>query len=212
MTASRANETVVTAPLDERVLVSFGFPVAGALAGWLLKLVSGWVADLRWAPFQGPFKLVASIDEPYATIGSLAVGVLAGAALAVVAVRERLTVTVTDEAAVLARGNGTTVRVERSTVDAVFLDGKKLVLLGFSGEELARETCELPPAPLADAFSQRGYPWRADGDPYRDEFRLWVTGMPGLPEGANALLQARANAWQRATRPTWRSCARSCCG
>ncbi|MFI8832567.1 hypothetical protein ACIGPN_16200 [Streptomyces afghaniensis] len=31
-------------------------------------------------------------------------------------------------------------------------------------------------------------------DPYRAEFRRWVPGTPGLPEGADALLRARAQA------------------
>jgi hypothetical protein len=39
-----------------------------------------------------------------------------------------------------------------------------------------------------------GFAWREDGDPYRGEFRLWVPDMPGLPDGANALLSARAKA------------------
>jgi hypothetical protein len=192
--APRDGETVVSEPASERALVWVGFPVLGAVVGWLLKLISTWVAGLAWAPFQGPFKLVASIDEPYATVGSLAVGLAAGLAVAFIAAWERLTVTVSYDAATFMRGSGVTVRVDRPAVDAVFMDGKHLVLLGSSGQELARNGCDLTAEALRTAFVKHGYPWRADGDPYREEFRLWVEDLPGLPEGANALFKARAKA------------------
>lgn len=190
----RRAETVVAVPADERVVVWVGLPLLGALAGWLLKLASHWVADLDWGPFRGPFKLIASIDEPYATIGSLVVGLAAGVALAVIAGREQLTVTVTDHAVALARGNGATVRVDRPAVAAVFMDGKNLVLLGSAGEELARETSDLKGDALRIAFVAHAFPWQVDGDPYRHEFQLWVEDMPGLPAGGNVLLKARARA------------------
>jgi hypothetical protein len=47
---------------------------------------------------------------------------------------------------------------------------------------------------LDNAFIAHGYSWRADGDPYAAEFRLWIEQTPGLPEGANALFTARAKA------------------
>jgi hypothetical protein len=122
------------------------------------------------------------------------VGLADGLAVAFIAARERLTVTVSDDAATLMRGSGATVRVNRPAVDAVFMDDKYLVLLGSSGQELARNGCDLRAEALRTAFVNHGYPWRADGDPYREEFRLWVEDLPGLTEGANALLKARAKA------------------
>jgi hypothetical protein len=184
----------VAASGGDRAVAWIGFPLLGAAAGWVLKLVAGWVAGLPWAPFQGPFKLVASIAEPYATIGSLVLGLAVGLTVAVIAERELLAVTVTDNDVTLVRGTDVTVAFERSTVDAAFMDGKKLILLGSSGEELAREGSDLPAGALAKAFQAHVYPWRADGDPYQDNFRLWVHDMPGLPPGANALLAARAKA------------------
>jgi hypothetical protein len=112
------------------------------------------------------------------------------------AVQERLTVTVTDDTVTLVRG-GTTRSYGRPDVDAAFVDGKDLVLLARSGLELARERSDLRPERLAAALTRHGYRWRADGDPYREEFRLWVPDTPGLPSAANALLAARARALEK---------------
>jgi hypothetical protein len=186
-------QTVVTEPRWQRFLVWVGFPLLGLAAGWLLKSVAGWVASLPWVPFQGPFELVASAPEPHASIGALVVGGLAGLVLAILAALDRLTVTVADDQLTLTRG-GVTRTVERPLVEAVFLDGKRLVLLGRATEELAREPSDLEADRLGDAFLAHRYPWRADGDPYRDQYQRWVDGVPGLPASADALLRARARA------------------
>ena len=185
--------TVVAEPAAVRLFVWTVFPLLGALLGWLVDSVADWVATRVWAPFQGPFKLLASVSEPQAMIGSVTVGAAAGLALAGVAAWERLTVTVSGERVGL-RSRGATREIDRAAVGAVFLDGKRLVLLGPASDELASEPAgDLPAGPLRDAFVGRGYPWR-DGDPYAGEFRRWVDGDPELPAGINALLRARARA------------------
>ena len=188
--------TVVSVETTERIAVAVGFPVVGALAAWGLKLIAGWVAGLAWAPLRGPFKLVASIDEPWATVGALAAGIVAGVVLVLIAVHERLAVTVTDAALTLTR-DARTVQAAHSDVDGVFMDGKDLVVLGRTGLELARERTDLRPERLAAAVRAHGHRWYADGDPHRDQFRLWVPDMPGLPRAANALLTARARAKEK---------------
>jgi hypothetical protein len=195
--AARADETVVSAPTFDRAVVWLGLPALGALAGWLLKLVASWVADLPRVPFRPVFTFIASIDEPYATVGALVLGAALGVVVAVIAEREALTVTVSGWRARLARGDGTATEVSRSDVDSVFMDGKNLVLLHASGGELARESTDLRPDALREAFTRHGYRWLADGDPHADDFRLWVDDMPGLPEGADALLKARARALEK---------------
>jgi hypothetical protein len=187
------NETVVSYPAWAWGLVWAGFPLVGAGAGWLLKSIAGWVAELPWAPLQGLFEAVDSLDEPLATVGALAIGGLAGLVFAFLAASESLTVTVSSGQAVLARA-GQSRAVPRAAVHVVFLDGKHLVLLGQSGEELAREPSDLDTDQVREAFRQYGYPWREGGDPYRDEYRRWVPETPDLPSGADALLKARAKA------------------
>lgn len=187
-------KTVVTVPAGERALIAVGFPLLGMAAGWLLKAAAGWVAGLAWAPFQGPFKLVAQIPEPYATGGALAIGLVVGVLLVLTAIGERLTVTVADAEAELQRPDAELRRVTRAQVAAVFLDGRQLVLQDAAGGEHAREGSDLAAAALEAAFTAHGWPWRAGGDPFGAAFRLWAPDMPGLPEGANALLAARAKA------------------
>jgi hypothetical protein len=193
--ASSPDATVVAPTIGERALVWIGFPLVGAGAGWLLESVAGWVASLPWAPFQGPFTLVASIaDRPLATVGALAAGGAAGLVVALLAEDDYVTVTVDDDQVTIAQGASRR-NVQRASIDAVFLDGKQLVLLGHATEELARQGGDLPDAKrLEDAFLAHGYPWRADGDPHRDEYRRWVEDHPDLSTGAHAVLKARARA------------------
>ena len=195
--SARHSETVVSEPVWARALTWTVLPLVGAGAGWLLKSVAGWVASLPWAPLQGPFvlvdRLVASFGEPQATIGALALGAVAGLVLSFIAAEERLTVTVSHDRATTTRGESSR-EIGRASVGAVFLDGKHLVLLGRTGEELAREASDLDADRLQAAFLTHGYPWLSGGDPYGNEYRLWVEDTPDLPAGADALLKARARA------------------
>lgn len=174
-----------------------GFPLLGAGAGWLLKSLASWVASLPWAPLQGPFeladRLIASFGEPQSTIGALAIGAVAGLVLAFNAEQESLTVVVSHDLVTMKRGESAR-RIERTSVSAVFLDGKQLVVLGHETEELAREASDLEAERLQAAFLAHGFPWLAGGDPYKDEYRLWVEDTPDLPAGADPLLKARARA------------------
>jgi hypothetical protein len=169
--------------------------VAGAVGGELVRLLAGWLVTLRWAPFKGPAELLDSMPEPWVSIGAVTVGALLGLFAALVLLHESLSVRVSDRRVVL------TIRDEseefaRDKIRLVFPDGKQLVLLGHHSEELAREDCGLDKRRLADAFTEHGYAW-ADADPYSAEFRRWVPGTPGLPEGANALFKAREKALKK---------------
>jgi hypothetical protein len=189
--------TVVAPPPAERALVWVGFPLIGAAAGWLLKSLAEWATSLPWVPFKGPLELVASVPDPQATIGSLALGVAGGLVVAVLAEQDYVRVTVEDDQLTVTRG-GSSRRVPRASVEAVFLDGKQLVLLGHETDEVVREGGDLPDAErLEAAFRAHGYPWVPGGDPHKDEYRRWVEDLPGLPAGADAVLKARARALDR---------------
>ena len=196
----RSSETTVTEPAWTRVLMWSVFPLIGVGIGWLLKAIAGWVVSLPWAPLQGPFRLVeelvASFGEPQATIGALSLGAVAGLVLAFIAEQERLIVSVSNGRVLVARGEFSR-EIERPSVKAIFVDGAQLVLLGFSGEELVREALDLDTDRLRAAFVGHGYTWLSGGDPYKDEYRLWVEDTPDLPPGADALLKARARALER---------------
>ncbi|MFF8482404.1 YqeB family protein [Streptomyces antibioticus] len=164
----------------------------GMGVGLLVPFLADWLVSLPWAPLKGPAELVDSVPEPARTLGTAVVGAVVGLFLGFGALHESLTVTVDDA------GVGLSVRGEkrefaREEIALAARDGKQLVLLSRTGAELARENCGLPWDRLSRAFTEHGYRW-ADEDPHREQFRRWVPGAAGLPEGANALLHARARA------------------
>jgi hypothetical protein len=184
---------VVSEPRWTPVLIWGGFPLVGAGAGWALKSVAGWVAGLEWAPFQGPFKLLASMKEPNATIVALLVGGIAGLVFATLAAAESLTVTVSGDSVEFARRWKEPREIHRTKIASAFMDGKSLVLLGTNRAELAREKSDLDGAALQAALEKHGYTW-LPADPHAGDFRRWVEDDPAVPGTANALLKARAKA------------------
>ncbi|WP_207309603.1 YqeB family protein [Streptomyces kasugaensis] len=193
--------TVIRHTWSDRILVAIGFPALGALAGWLLKLLVNWAASWPWKPWEGPMKLINNAPEPAVTIGSLVVGTLAGVVIVFLAEHEYVTVTIEDDQVTLARGDSRQT-VPRSAIRAAFVDGKRLVMLGGQGQELAVESknegADLPSAKsIAAGFQAHGYPWLPNGDPYKNEYRRWVEDMPGLPSGSNAIFKARATALEK---------------
>jgi hypothetical protein len=191
-------ETIVADPRWVRTLVWILFPPLGAACGWLFDLLVGWVASWPGGPFHGAFELVDKAPEPYATIGMVIVGAVAGLWLAFEAEKDWLTVTVSADQVTLAR-RGSAQEIARTSVSAVFRDGKRLVLLGPDTEELAREQCDLNADQLRDAFVAHGFPWR-DGDPYAGDYRRWFEDTSDLSANANALLKARARALAKGER------------
>ncbi|MFF7789650.1 hypothetical protein [Streptomyces sp. NPDC007991] len=158
--------------------------------GALLPLLARLLLKLPWAPLEGPAELLTSIPEPALTLGTIAVGALGGLLLGLAAAHESLSVRVCDTHLALAIRDSTR-EFTREEIAVLCRDGKQLVVLAPGGMELAREQCGLPWPRLTAALAEHGYRW-AEEDPYRAEFRRWVRGTPGLPEGADALLRARA--------------------
>lgn len=188
--AGKDSEATVVA--DSALVVILVCVAGGAVLGWLVKLLARWLLTLPWAPFQGPAKLLSSFPEPGLTIGVVAAGVIAGLLLGLTAVHESLAVAVSDTQVTLSTRDEAQV-VERGEIALAFKDGKQLVLLGHHGQEAAREETDLSAKRLCRAFTRHGYGW-AETDPHDDAYRLWVPGASGLPDGANAVFAARAQA------------------
>ncbi|AYY15268.1 hypothetical protein EF847_05075 [Actinobacteria bacterium YIM 96077] len=169
-----------------------GFPIAGALIGWLLTPLASWLVTLPWAPLQGPAELLESLPQPQVTIGAIVVGIIAGAVLGAVGLHEALTIDISSGRVVLTRG-GDVQRIDGSHVAVAFLTGKHLVLLDSATRELARAKTDLKAGDLEPAFRAHGYSWAAD-DPHRDDYERWVEDLPDLPIGADALFKARQRA------------------
>ncbi|KOV82072.1 hypothetical protein [Nocardia sp. NRRL S-836] len=182
--------------VQETAAVRYGMwvlcPAIGAALVWGLKLAASWVTGLSWFPFQGVFELVTDIPDPWATIGAIVLGVIAGVVFALIWASEMLAVDVAHDRVTL-RKDDQSFEFLRGEVESAFADGKQLVLLAADGTELARETSDLSAGKLRAAFEAQGFRWR-EADPFADDFLLWVEHTPELPPDVNALLAARKKA------------------
>jgi hypothetical protein len=177
----------------DRVLVVGGFPVVGGLVGWLLPRAARWLLSLPWVPFGVPLRLVRNLGSGWELVGIVGGGVLVGLVVGLVAVHEALRVTVGLNELVVVRGE-TRRTVARRDVDAVFVDGKVLVVLDRESRQVVRDRLENAGSPRVErAFRAHGYPW-VERDPFAELFRRWVPGLPDLPAAVNAVLVARGKA------------------
>ncbi|WP_199043835.1 YqeB family protein [Glycomyces salinus] len=190
------NQTVVSEPkwLGGALLV--GFPLLGAGLGWGLNLIAELITGLRWFPLQGLFEQFTELSGTVRLIVALAVGAAAGLVLALIGVHEMLTVTVDRRRLRLERGDYDRT-VEAADVASVFVEDKRLVVLGRRRQELARVQFDLKRENLVEALRRHGYAWRPGGDPYEDDYRRWVPEAEGLPKGAEPLLKARQRALEK---------------
>lgn len=173
-----------------------GLPLAGAALGWGLTFIAEWIVGLRWFPLQGLFELFTDLSKTLQLVVALAVGLLLGLLLAFFALHEMLKVAVGRDRIGLKRGDYDR-EVERAEVSGVFVQDKRIVVLGHRRQELANIEFDLERDELAAALRKHGYPWLAGGDPYAAEFKRWVPGADGLPQGANAVLKARQQALEK---------------
>ena len=184
--------TTVPTPAWARALTWAGLPALGAALLLGVDRLADVLIRLQWAPLRGPARLVHAIDEPWATWGALGLGAVAGLVLAGMADAESLTVRLSRTEVVLIRP-GHRRSVPRTDVAVAFRDGDRLVLLGRTGRELAREPSHLPASRLAPAFAAHGIGW-SDGDPYEPAYRRWIPDSPDVPADANAVFAARQQA------------------
>ncbi|MEV0717678.1 hypothetical protein [Asanoa sp. NPDC050611] len=197
MSASESSfdETVVDDP-GARVLYWLLFPVLGVGLGWVVQWAAGWVAGLPVAPLKGVFRAIDEAPDPQAALAAMGVGLVLGVIVAVLAVADMLVIRVGAGEVELSRG-GKKRSFARGDVTGVFFDGKELVLLGRASTELAREKTDLSKTGVEAAFTAKGYPWLAGGDPHRDEFRIWTRLDDDLPGVAHGLLIDRATALEK---------------
>lgn len=195
---SSFDETVIDDP-GARVLFWVLFPLLGAGLGWVVQWASGWIAGLPWAPLQFVFEGIDDAPDPQAALVALGAGALLGLIVAVLAVADMLVVRVGVSEVTLTRGGNKAKqrRVSRGDVTGAFFDRNELVLLGRGSSEMAREKTDLSKTTIAAAFTAKGYPWLAGGDPHRDEYRIWVRSDDDLPGVAHGLLVDRATALEK---------------
>ena len=189
------DSAVVRHPWGYHVFLWTVFPLAGVLVAWILTLVPSWIDGLSWVPFQGPIDLLDQLTGRVGTSVLLVIGAVLGGVVALTAYDEVIRVDVGTDAVTITHGDDVTTAT-RSSVGGVFADGKDLVLIDPSGGEMARKTNDLAADKLKQAFLSKGYPWH-DVDPFAGQYVRWVDGVPGLPDGADAYLQARQRAIEK---------------
>lgn len=190
------DRTVVADPPWTGPALLVGLPLVGAAFGWGLTFIAEWITDLSWFPFQGLFELFTDLSEPVRLLVALGVGLLAGLVLAFFALYEMLTITVGRDRLAFKRGDFER-EIDRAEVASVFVQDKRVVVLGRRRQELVSVEFTLNQGKLAEALRRYGYAWLPDGDPYAAEFRRWVPGAEGLPPGANPVMKARQQAVEK---------------
>lgn len=191
----RAAVTELGLSYRDRLALVAGGALLGVVGGFVLPPVASWLLSLRWVPEHGVLRLLDSWRGPLAPLLLGGVGLLAGVVLVVLAVVTTLRVTLTNDWVRL-RKDDTTRTVHRDEIDAVFVDGRQLVILDRASRQLVREETEASAADVARAFTAHGYPF-VERDPYEDLYRRWVPDTPDLPGAVNALLKARETALRR---------------
>lgn len=180
--------TVVKHSFWYHAFLWIAFPLVGAGVGWLLSELPGWVEG-KPVPFGGVFEMLDDLSGPLLTIILIVLGIVAGVLVTLTAYDEVVALTITDTD-VEVKVSDKTRAFRRDQIDAVFTDGKTLVLQARDTSELVRQKADHKPARLKAAFEAHRYPW-FDADPHEADFTRWVDGVPGLGEHANAVLRAR---------------------
>lgn len=188
-------KTVVGFSKATGVFLYGGFGVVGLVLGYFLPRITAFVVQLPWVPFEGPLKLINSINGGWLNIVLAILGLIAGLVLAGIAIHETLIATITDKEVQLDK-DGHQQTIARKDVDMIFLDGKQLIILGKSGAELAREKTDESLKNIRAGFEKHDYPWSSEGDPFKDVYRRWVPDTPDISPSANAVMKAREKALQ----------------
>lgn len=166
---------------------------------WLFfHQLAKWALSLPWIPLEGPLRLVASFHGSPVKFITALLGLIAGIWFAHSIMKLLLTVHITDDSVELMKGKHVQT-INSGDIALVFIDHKRLVLLGTDGYELAREEIDEKPKIIEQAFKKHHYVWSAEGDPFKDKFRRWVPESPDLSkrscyiEGSSESTERRGN-------------------
>jgi len=192
--SSPGDELSTVAGFDkgERPFILIGFPLIGAVLGWCIRPLATWASDIDPLPFGRVIDLIAGWNVVWATAVLTAVGLLAGLALALYVLHDTVTVTIGPTTLELTRGDRSTA-FDRTEIDAVYVEAKRLIVLDRETAELANEPFDAHPEKLAAELRRNGYPW-CDADPYASAYRRWLDGSPELSDAEHFVLRTRGKA------------------
>lgn len=186
------NETVLGLTKgDKAILITFP-PILGAVLGWFVPTIAGWLVKVPFIPFEGPLEWIATLEGNWIPIIGMVVGVIAGIIFTLYAFHETLKITITDSEVKLEMKEKVET-IKQKDITAIFIEEKHLTLLGVHGAELYRELTDSKKDLVEDAFKYHGYPW-VDKDPFENSYLRWVAEHPDFPSHVNTLLSARERA------------------
>jgi hypothetical protein len=192
--------TLLTMPRTERRVMWVGLPLAGVVLSLLLPMLARWLLDVsNGLPLKPVFWFLGEIDDWWKVLTSAAVGALVGIGAAAAAAKRTVTVSVGDDDVVVVMGAGDGDRrrtVARAEVEAIFLDGRNIVVQGADSRRLISARLDASRPAIAQAFRERGYRW-LEKDPNDGEYRRWRPEGDELPAEVNAVLAARAAALRK---------------
>lgn len=153
--------TVIAPTRVDRAGTWLLLPGGGAALGAGAHAFRAFWLSQEWLPWQGPVRiadrLATRLDE-WALPAFVALGIVAGLVLAVVAALEEVTVVVADDRVRIARRPSVREHLA-DDVREVLVEGGHLVLVARNGTDLSRTRTDLPAARLAAAFRAHGYHW-----------------------------------------------------
>ncbi|MFF3103422.1 YqeB family protein [Viridibacillus arvi] len=164
-------------------------PLIGLVIGYFLPPISEWASKLEWVPFQGPFKLVASLNAGWVIFATMAFGLLAGIILTLLIYDEILNIYISEDTLVFKIGK-VEMKFLKDDISYIYIDHKDLVVIGHEGQEIFRYKKEISTKILKEELGELGYLFK-DGNPYKEQFKKWVPGLTDLSLEADALLKAR---------------------
>lgn len=186
------NETVLGLSRSDKSILIIIPPILGALLGWFMPTIAGWLVKVPLIPFKGPLEWIATLEGNWLSIIAMIVGVIAGIIFTLYVFHESLKITISDsEVKLEIKEKDET--IEKKDIFAIFMEGKYLTFLGVDGVELYREQSDEKTELVEDAFKYHGYSW-AGADPFENQYQRWIADYPDLPSHVNALLSAREHA------------------
>lgn len=132
--------------------------IIGLTIGYIIPQFAKWALSLPWIPFEGPLRLVTSFQGSPAAFITALLGMCAGIWFAHSIIAMLLSVKITDDTVELIKGKKVQT-IRSDDIALVFIDHKRLVLLGTAGYELAREEIDEKPEKVEKAFRKHNYDW-----------------------------------------------------
>ncbi|WP_257009771.1 YqeB family protein [Evansella halocellulosilytica] len=188
-------KTVLGLSKVEKLIIIILPPILGGVVGWFGQTVAYWLSKIPFIPFGGPLNWYSALENPWIPIISGSAGLLAGILFTIYAFSESLKMTISDKELELHLKNKVEIFAKKD-IFALFIEGKKLVLLDHHGNELFRGQFESKKDHVEESLKRHNYPLKMN-DPYENQYQRWVKDHPDFSGQINTLLSDRYDALKK---------------